>query len=74
MKGQTSISIEALCTGEKSLSAIYQISRITINEMLDKLNDMEYIRVDRTAGLDMVYKLRDLEQVEVAEMYYQSHR
>lgn len=74
MNGQASISIETLCTGEKSLSAIYQISRITINEMLDKLNDLEYIRVDRTAGLDMVYKLKDLQQVEVAEMYYQRHR
>lgn len=65
-----SISIETIASGEKSLGAIYNMTMVTVNKYLDNLETMEYIRVDRTAGLDMVYPLNVKSPTEIIENYY----
>ena len=47
-----SIAIDDAINGINGLARIYQISTVTANEILDKLDALEYIRVNRTAGLD----------------------
>ncbi|WP_158576425.1 hypothetical protein [Roseburia sp. AF25-25LB] len=44
-----------------------------MNEYLDKLDNYGYIRLNRTAGLDMVYKNeeKNWEPQKVAELYYE---
>ena len=44
-----------------------------VNEILDKLDDAGYIKVDRTAGLDMIYFIREIESTEVIEEYYRNY-
>ena len=56
MQGQESVSIDDIAVGNNSISSIYQISRVLINELLDELDAKGYIHVNRTAGLDIVYK------------------
>lgn len=56
LQDTNSVSIEKISYGENSISAIYQINSVVINEYLDRLDALGYIRVDRTAGLDMIYK------------------
>lgn len=68
------ISIDEISDGVGSISSIYQIGSVTINEFLDKLDTMGYIRVDRTAGLDMIYKVSDMTQETVMKEYYEAHR
>ncbi|RHQ43803.1 hypothetical protein DWY49_02660 [Roseburia sp. AF25-25LB] len=53
---------------EKSCS-----KRAALNEYLDKLDNYGYIRLNRTAGLDMVYKNeeKNWEPQKVAELYYE---
>lgn len=68
------ISIDEITEGVGSISSIYQIGSVTVNEFLDKLDTMGYIRVDRTAGLDMIYKVSDITQETVMIEYYEAHR
>ncbi len=69
-----SISIEEVLDGECGLVKIYNISSITANEMLDKLDTAGYIKVDRTAGLDMIYMLKKLDKKEIVENYYKHNK
>ena len=57
-----------------SISAIYQIGSVAINEYLDKLDAMGFIRVDRTAGLDIIYRVSAITQEMVMKEYYEAHR
>lgn len=68
------VSIDEISEGVGSISAIYQIGSVAINEYLDKLDAMGFIRVDRTAGLDMIYKISDITQEIVMKEYYEAHR
>lgn len=49
---------------------IYNLTRVSINTILDRLDNEEYIRVDRTAGLDVIYPLNIKKPLEVIEEYY----
>ena len=71
MDGKDSISIEQVSTGEYSLSAIYHMGSVVANSFLDKLDALGYIRVDRTAGLDMIYRLIEFSRESVIEDYFE---
>lgn len=68
------VSIDDISEGDGSIGSIYQIGSVAINEYLDKLDTMGYIRVDRTAGLDIIYKVSDISQENVMKAYYEAHR
>lgn len=69
-----SIAIDDAINGINGLARIYQISTVTANEILDKLDALEYIRVNRTAGLDVIYKMKDFSAISVVEEYYNKIR
>ncbi len=71
MMDKDSISIEQVSNGEYSLSAIYHMGSVVTNSFLDKLDALGYIRVDRTAGLDMVYRLMEFTKESVIEDYFE---
>ena len=70
MGDEKSISIDNLSEGPCSIGYIYNLSRVVINEYLDKLENMKYIKVTRTAGLDSVVKKIDLKADDVILEYY----
>lgn len=74
LNGKESISIEKFIHDECGLSAIYHLTSVASNEYLDRLDTMGYIRVDRTAGLDMIYKVKDILPEGVMKEYYKKHR
>lgn len=69
-----SISIEELSSNENGLQKIYQMTLVMINDFLDKLDALGFIHVDRTAGLDMIYKVKDFNSMDVLEEYYKNKR
>lgn len=75
MQGQESVSIDDIAVGNNSISSIYQISRVLINELLDELDAKGYIHVNRTAGLDIVYKGEYFPDSSVAVLknFYKKH-
>lgn len=74
LKEKESISIEDVSSGEKGLQCIYQMSIVMINDYLDKLDALGFIHVDRTAGLDMIYKEKEFSTIDVLEEYYKNNR
>jgi hypothetical protein len=43
---------------------------VTVNNILDRLDTAGYIRVDRTAGLDLIYPDGMITSDEVIKEYY----
>ena len=74
LKEREFISIEEAIEGENGLSRIYQLTSVTANGYLDRLEALEYLRVTRTAGLDVIYKTSDLSKLDIAEKYYKEIR
>ncbi len=70
MEGRDNISIDKALNEECGVRRVYQLKNVIANEYLDKLEAMEYIRVDRTAGLDIIYKTREFTPNSVMETYY----
>lgn len=62
--------LEKSCTPGKLLN----LKRAALSEYLDILENREYIRINRTAGLDMVYRNCDWTPEEVVEHYYKIFR
>lgn len=65
--GKKSIGIDKIAELAKH---IYQLNRVTVNNILDRLDTAGYIRVDRTAGLDLIYPDEMITPDEVIEEYY----
>lgn len=74
MADTDSISIDDAVNGEMGLSRIYQITLMTANDLLDKLDALGFIRVNRTAGLDVIYKNNELTPEAIVKAYYQSRQ
>ena len=74
LREKESVSIEDLSLGEKGLQSIYQMNIVMINDYLDKLDALGYIHVNRTAGLDMIYREKEFSAIDVLEEYYKNNR
>ena len=70
LKDRNDISIEELSHGINGLAKLYNLTDMEINYYLDRLHGDEKIRLDRTAGLDMIYKVIDISPEEMIEDYY----
>lgn len=73
MIGNEGISIEEVLFGEKGIVKIYNLSSVMANDYLDRLDTAGYIRVDRTAGLDMIYPVRELNPRNIIEDFYENN-
>ena len=49
------LSIDEIVSGDNMPGKVFNLNRVSINEFLDQLQNKGYIRVNRTAGLDVVY-------------------
>lgn len=72
LKDRDSISIEEAVYGINGLSKIYNLTSVMANDYLDRLDAGEYIRVDRTAGLDIIYLTKDMNDLDVIKEYYKN--
>lgn len=69
-----SISIDDLLSKENLPGKVLNLTRVSVNQFLDELEDMGYIAVNRTAGLDMVYKTKNYTREETALLYYKKEK
>lgn len=65
-----SISIEKASTGPYSYGCIYNMSKVATNQMLNRLQNLKYISVDRTAGLDVIYDEGIPKPIDIIREYY----
>ena len=66
------ISIDDAIYKENGLKNIYNLGSVMANEYLDKLDAAGYIRVNRTAGLDMIYPVKKVDALTVLEKFYKN--
>lgn len=67
----TAISIDELENGKNSLKNLFSFNRVIINEYLDQLAVQGKIRLEKTAGLDMVYLTTKDSATEIVKKYYE---
>lgn len=73
MEGKEGLSIEEIINGEMGLARIYNLTSVMANEYFDRLDAAGYIRVVRTAGLDMIYPVKVCGALAAAEDYYKNY-
>lgn len=71
--GNEGISIEELVYAEKGLAKIYNLTGVMANDYFDRLDAAGFIRVDRTAGLDMIYLEKELDPIKIIGDYYKNN-
>ena len=73
MIGEDGISIEDMVFGECGLNKTFNMTAVMANDYFDRLDAAGYIRVDRTAGLDMLYPVQKLDPLIVIEDFYKNN-
>lgn len=72
-KSKDSVGIDELLNAPLSPGRVLNLKRIALNEYLDNLAALNYITVNRTAGLDMVYLKKNIPLNEIVEKYYEKN-
>ena len=65
------LSIDEIVSGNNMPGKVFNLNRVSINEYLDQLQNKGYIRVNRTAGLDVVYPANNLTTDETLKEHYE---
>ena len=73
MIGKEGISIEEVVNGENGLGKIYNMTGVMASDYFDRLDAAGYIRVNRTAGLDMIYPVKEMLPMNIIEEYYKNN-
>lgn len=73
MIGEEGISIEKLLFEECGLVKVFNLTAVMANDYFDRLDTLGYIHVDRTAGLDMIYPVKNLNALQIVEDYYKNN-
>lgn len=72
-QGRIGISMDDLLYKKNGPGKVLHLSRTTFHLYLDKLSAEEYLDINRTAGLDMVYlKPEYLDVLQIAQDYYRN--
>lgn len=67
LQNSKSVSIEYI---SELAGNIYHLTKVTVNNILDRLDNAGYIRVNRTAGLDEIYKVSIGNPTQIIKDYY----
>ena len=71
-ENRNSVSIDDLLLAPNNIGRVFNLNRTMINEYLDQLRAADYITINRTAGLDMVYLNERMEPSDVMKLYYKT--
>lgn len=70
MNGRESISLDKLLTEPCNVGKVFHLNAYRLNAYLDELQSNEFLTIQRTAGLNMVYPKLNLTPIEVVSNYY----
>jgi hypothetical protein len=65
------LSIDDIVSGDNMPGKVFNLNRVSVNEYLDQLQNRGYIRVNRTAGLDVVYPVDVPTTYAILEEHYE---
>ncbi len=72
LKGRKGISIEDAVYGENGLTKIFNLTSMMANDYFDRLDAAGFIHVDRTAGIDMIYLVKEWAASDILKEYYKN--
>lgn len=64
------VFIDDIVNGFDMPGKILNMNRIMVNEKLDALANLGYIEVNRTSGLDIVYRTSEIRGADILDQYY----
>lgn len=70
--GKRQIKISEICNEKCSFGKVFNMSRTSVILVLDKIAKLGYIKLNRTAGLDVINIIHPMTFLEALEMYYKS--
>ena len=70
--GKRQIKISEICNEKGSFGKVFNMSRTSVILVLDKIAKLGYIKLNRTAGLDVINIIHPMTFLEALEMYYKS--
>lgn len=70
--GKRQIKISEICNEKCSFGKVFNMSRTSVILVLDKIAKLGYIKLNRTAGLDVINIIQPMTFLEALEMYYKS--
>ena len=62
---------DSIVSGDNMPGKVFYLNRVSVNEYLDQLQNKGYIRVNRTAGLDVVYPAHMPTTYAILEEHYE---
>lgn len=65
------LPIDDIVSGDNMPGKVFYLNRVSVNEYLDQLQNKGYIRVNRTAGLDVVYPTHMPTTYAILEEHYE---
>ena len=60
-----------MVTGANNIGRVFNLNRVKVNEYLDQLKVSDFLTINRTAGLDMVYLNASITPADVLTKYYE---
>ncbi len=69
--GREEISLNELMTAPRNIGKVFNLDAITMLDVLYQVEQMDAIRINRTAGLDVIRILRNTTFQECVESYYE---
>ena len=70
--GRDEISLNELLTGECNIGKVFNLDAITMLDILHKIENIEMIKIIRTAGLDVIRLNQQLTFEQCVWNYYES--
>ncbi|AGB42039.1 hypothetical protein Halha_2156 [Halobacteroides halobius DSM 5150] len=71
LDNEDSVNIEEVLNDEGSIGKVFKLNMTLLHEYLEHLQELDYLRLDRQAGLNSI-KLKKLSKGEVLAEYYNS--
>lgn len=68
---KNSVGIGDLLNAHNNIGRVFNLNRVLINEYLDQLRIAEYLTINRTAGLDMVYLRKEISPESIIREYFE---
>lgn len=69
-RNETELSVDDICNKKCGLGKTFNLTRTTVIGLLDILAKRGYVKLTRTAGLDVINILKSMSSIEAVTMYY----
>ena len=71
-EGRKEISLNELLTAPCNIGKVFNLDSINMLDVLYRIEKMGFIKINRTAGLDVITILKEISFIDCAKSFYES--